>query len=132
MAASDVEKGSGTPKSPTATPVGSTAHATENNTEGARLDDTHSIAPASSDLSPAIEEKDHKATFPSQCPATDQAAPTVVARSRRRGLFGQLTLLAEVEDPKTYSRKKKWFITFIVAVAGATAPMGSSIFFRKY
>lgn len=55
----------------------------------------------------------------------------VVPRSQRRGLFGQYTLLAEVEDPKTYTRRKKWFITFIVAVAGSTAPMGSSIFFRK-
>ncbi|PLB40126.1 MFS transporter [Aspergillus candidus] len=53
----------------------------------------------------------------------------VVPRSQRRGLFGQYTLLAEVEDPKTYTRRKKWFITFIVAVAGSTAPMGSSIFF---
>jgi hypothetical protein len=61
-----------------------------------------------------------------------QTCPAVkVPRSKRRGLFGQMTLVAEVEDPKTYPRRMKWFITFIVAVAGATAPMGSSIFFRK-
>ncbi|GES61009.1 MFS multidrug resistance transporter [Aspergillus terreus] len=55
--------------------------------------------------------------------------PIVIPRLKRRGLFGQFTLLAEVDNPKAYSRKKKWFITFIVAVAAITAPMGSSIFF---
>ena len=53
-----------------------------------------------------------------------------VPRSKRRGLFGTLTILAEVEDPKGYSRKVKWFITFIVAFAAAAAPLGSAIFFR--
>jgi hypothetical protein len=54
-----------------------------------------------------------------------------VSRLKRRGLFGQLAFVAEVENPKTYPRRMKWFITFIVALAGSTAPMGSSIFFRK-
>ncbi|KAM5433182.1 hypothetical protein MferCBS31731_007179 [Microsporum ferrugineum] len=54
--------------------------------------------------------------------------PVIVPRSRRRGLFGSLTLLAEVENPKHYSRKAKWFITFVVAVAAGAAPMGSAIF----
>ncbi|KAJ5770012.1 uncharacterized protein N7511_002063 [Penicillium nucicola] len=52
-----------------------------------------------------------------------------VARWKRRGLFGQLALVAEVENPKTYTRRMKWFITFIVALAGSTAPLGSAIFF---
>jgi hypothetical protein len=60
-----------------------------------------------------------------------ESLPIAVPRLKRRGLFGQLTLLAEVENPKTYLRKTKWFITFIVALAGSTAPMGSSILFRK-
>lgn len=61
-----------------------------------------------------------------------QLGPAVkVPRGKRRGLLGQLALVAEIEDPKTYPRKMKWFITFIVAWAGAMAPMGSSIFFRK-
>jgi hypothetical protein len=63
--------------------------------------------------------------------STELGAPIKVARLKRRGLFGQLALVAEVENPKTYPRKTKWFITFIVAVAGATAPMGSSVFYRK-
>ncbi|KAJ5172917.1 hypothetical protein N7492_005510 [Penicillium capsulatum] len=58
-----------------------------------------------------------------------QIEPAVkVPRSKRRGLFGQLALVAEIENPKTYARKMKWFITFIVAWAGAGAPMGSAIF----
>ncbi|KAJ5779609.1 Major facilitator superfamily domain general substrate transporter [Penicillium paradoxum] len=61
--------------------------------------------------------------------STEIGPPIKVARLKRRGLFGQLAMVAEVEDPKTYPRKMKWFITFIVAVAGATAPMGSAIFY---
>lgn len=63
--------------------------------------------------------------------STELGPAVKVPRLKRRGLLGQLTLVAEVEDPKTYSRKMKWFITFIVAVAAIAAPMGSAIFFRK-
>ncbi|THC96368.1 hypothetical protein EYZ11_004139 [Aspergillus tanneri] len=76
-----------------------------------------------------MEEKDEEARGPSYPTETESKLPAVVPRLKRRGLFGQLTLLAEIENPKAYPRNKKWFITFIVAVAGATAPMGSSIFF---
>jgi multidrug resistance protein len=51
----------------------------------------------------------------------------VVERRNRRGLFGKLTLIPEVENPYHYTRKTKWFITFVVAVCGAAAPMGSAI-----
>ena len=61
----------------------------------------------------------------------DPHVPVVVHRLKRRGLFGQLTLVAEVEDPKTFSRRIKWLITFIVGFAAAAAPMGSSIFYRR-
>lgn len=54
-----------------------------------------------------------------------------VPRSKRRGLFGRFTLLAEVEEPKHYSRRKKWWITFVVALAAIAAPMGSTIIFRR-
>ena len=46
-----------------------------------------------------------------------EAKAAKVRRSERRGLLGQLTVLAEVENPKEYSRATKWFITFIVAAA---------------
>jgi len=50
-----------------------------------------------------------------------------VPRSERRGLLARLSVIAEVSDPYDYTRKMKWTITFIVAVAGAAAPMGSSL-----
>lgn len=57
--------------------------------------------------------------------------PVEVPRSHRRGLFGRFTILAEVEEPKHYSRRIKWYITFVVALAAVAAPMGSAIIFRK-
>ena len=91
--------------------------------------DSHPASRSSESLPPALEEgKDHDETITETDTYPD---PVVVPRSKRRGLFGQFTLLAEVEQPKAYDRKTKWFITSIVAVAGATAPMGSSIFFRE-
>lgn len=56
--------------------------------------------------------------------------PVKVPRSKRRGLFGQFTLVAEVEEPKHYARRTKWFITFNIALAAVAAPMGSAIVFR--
>jgi hypothetical protein len=56
--------------------------------------------------------------------------PVKVPRSRRRGLFAQATILAEIEDPYQYSYKTKWFIVVVVAYAAAAAPMGSAILFR--
>ena len=53
-----------------------------------------------------------------------------VPRSQRRGLFGRFAILAEVEEPKHYSRRTKWYITFVVALAAIAAPMGSAIIFR--
>lgn len=50
-----------------------------------------------------------------------------VPRSQRRGLLARLCLMDEVTNAKDYSRKKKWTVTTIVAIAGAAAPMGSSI-----
>ncbi|KAK5205719.1 hypothetical protein LTR41_008400 [Exophiala xenobiotica] len=50
-----------------------------------------------------------------------------VARSKRRGLFSRFALVAEVTEPFDYKDSTKWFITFIVAVAAAAAPVGSAI-----
>ncbi len=56
--------------------------------------------------------------------------PVKVPRAQQRGLFGRFSILAEVEEPKHYSRRVKWYITFIVALTGAAAPMGSGVIFR--
>lgn len=59
--------------------------------------------------------------------------PTVkVPRARRRGLFSRFALVAEVTNPYDYPNNVKWFITFIVAIAGAAAPVGSAIIFRRF
>lgn len=55
-----------------------------------------------------------------------------VPRGERRGLLARLAVVAEVRDPYDYSRKTKWLVTFVVAIAGAAAPMGSSIILRKF
>lgn len=58
--------------------------------------------------------------------------PTVrVPRARRRGLFARFAMVAEVTNPYDYPNNMKWFITFIVAIAGAAAPVGSAIILRK-
>ncbi|OQE24625.1 hypothetical protein PENSTE_c007G05637 [Penicillium steckii] len=75
------------------------------------------------------EKNDPEDPVPLSRMPTELGPAVIVPRLKRRGLLGQLTLVAEVENPKTYPRRMKWFITFIVAVAGATAPMGSSVFF---
>jgi hypothetical protein len=133
MATPDAEKGGlHVPNSPAPAPVDIGRATGAARKETSDFDsDTQSITPESTGLPPAMDEKDQRGPAHSHYPAADQDEAIIVQRSKRRGLFGQLTLLAEVENPKTYARNKKWFITFIVAVAGATAPMGSSIFFRK-
>ncbi|KAJ5532653.1 hypothetical protein N7494_009205 [Penicillium frequentans] len=84
-----------------------------------------------SDIADEYLEKsdDTEAPRPLARQTTELGPAIVVPRLKRRGLFGQLTLIAEVEDPRTYSRNMKWLITFIVATAGILAPLGSSIFF---
>ena len=57
-------------------------------------------------------------------------APVKVPRSKRRGLFGRFSILAEVEEPKHYSRRTKWYITFVIAMAAVAAPLGSAIILR--
>ncbi|KAK0638824.1 major facilitator superfamily domain-containing protein [Cercophora newfieldiana] len=54
---------------------------------------------------------------------------TVVPRSERRGLFGRFSIIPEIDRPYDYTRKTKWAITAIVALAAAASPMGSGIFY---
>lgn len=68
----------------------------------------------------------------SRASSTRSRPLTVVPRAERRGLFAQLTLIPEVERPYDYSRKTKWTITAIVALAAAGGPIGSNIMYRKY
>lgn len=70
------------------------------------------------------------APVPASIANSTRPVPVKVPRSDRRGLFGRFSILAEVEEPKDYPNKTKWFITFVIATAAAAAPLGSTIFFR--
>ena len=92
--------------------------------------DSHSIMQNSESMFPKIEEgKFHKGADSS----TDvDPGQFVVPKSERRGLFEQFTWILEFKNPRVYDKRIKWCITYIVAVAAAAAPMGSTIFFRKW
>lgn len=61
-----------------------------------------------------------------------QPPPVKIPRANRRGLLARFTVIAEVEEPKNYSRGTKWFITFIIALAAVAAPLGSAIILRRH
>lgn len=52
-----------------------------------------------------------------------------VDRKQRRGWFSTFALIPEVTNPYDYKDSTKWFITFIVSISGACAPVGSGIIF---
>lgn len=88
--------------------------------------------PSTRSISPnqAGEIKEHTRSK-SRSASVRSKAVTIIPRSRRRGLLGRLALIPEVTRPPEYTRKTKWLITFIVALAAAAAPMGSAILFRE-
>lgn len=81
----------------------------------------------------ASDAHDHQVAAPSRSRSRTRSTRSVrrqvvkVPKSERRGLFARLALIAEVTDPYDYTNRMKWTITFIVAMAGAAAPMGSSL-----
>ncbi|EEP82052.1 conserved hypothetical protein [Uncinocarpus reesii 1704] len=78
----------------------------------------------------SVEEPDDNLELgPVTTGASITPPPVSVPMSRRRGLLAQLAMIPEVEEPKHYPRRTKWFITFIIGVAAMAAPMGSAIFF---
>ncbi|KAJ9646955.1 uncharacterized protein PV06_04209 [Exophiala oligosperma] len=87
---------------------------------------THSTAP--SEQSTVGESQDIEiADDVLQRTITPKSPLVKVPRSKRRGLFSRFAIVAEVTQPFDYKDSTKWFITFIVAVAAAAAPIGSSI-----
>jgi hypothetical protein len=76
-------------------------------------------------------EADLEASRQISGPGSDPNQPVKVPRLNRRGLFGRFTILAEVGEPTLYPRQTKWFITFVVSMAGVAAPLGSTIIFRE-
>lgn len=59
-------------------------------------------------------------------------ALVIIPRSKRRGLFASLALVPEAESPYEYKNSTKWFITFVIALATAAAPLGSTVFYREF
>ncbi|KAK1984820.1 major facilitator superfamily transporter [Colletotrichum cereale] len=94
-------------------------------TEVARDGDRSRIEPDGGDPSAG----DAPARTRSRASSTRSRALSVVARSKRRGLFAQLAAIPEVDNPYNYTNKTKWTITLIIALAAAVSPMGSSIFY---
>ncbi|KAJ6171224.1 hypothetical protein N7470_000291 [Penicillium chermesinum] len=95
------------------------------------MSNTSTVSRRSSVTTAVHEKKDVEPSPPPPLPrhSTELGAPVKVPRLQRKGLLGQITLLAEVENPRTYSRRTKWFISFVVALAAIATPLGSSIFF---
>lgn len=60
---------------------------------------------------------------------TPKQALIKVSRKQRRGWFASFTLIPEVTNPYDYKDSTKWFITLVVAVSAAAAPVGSAIIF---
>lgn len=84
-------------------------------------------------LGPAVESKGNK-ELPLQPlgPVLSRVLTEksiIVPRERRRGLLTSLALIPEVENPMEYTRRAKYLITAVVAIAGASAPMASAILF---
>jgi len=74
------------------------------------------------------DESDPEAQEPPSTREEEQTPlPVIVPRSERRGLLAGLTIIPEVEEPKHYPRRRRWFLTFVVAVAAIAAPLGSTI-----
>ena len=95
-----------------------------------RVSDDRSSSTAKVDESPVVNDSGITGDVEK---TSDQTIPELVTvpRSERRGLFGRFTIVAEVTQPKDYSRSIKYLITVLVALAGVAAPMGSTIILRK-
>ena len=111
--------------------VGAHSSSTENASEHER--DAPSGAPSTihdGAYQPQAEKDIELTQVASSAPSVAPPAVKVI-RSKRQGLFAQFCVLAEVEEPKHYPRRTKWFITFIISLAAAAAPLGSSIILRE-
>lgn len=101
---------------------------------------TPNIRPSSSDSDSVLSEATTSST-PQEEEINHESRPhiartvtgksSIIPRSQRRGMLGQLGLVPEIENPKEYSGAIKDFITILVAAGGAAAPMASAILFRE-
>jgi hypothetical protein len=128
MTERDVEKGGpeeilsqSQASSETASENGSTVHDIEKRPGSSTTNEQSDDRSKSRDVRPTLSRT-----------STTAPAPAVpIPRSQRRGLLAQFCLLPEVDEPTYQSRRSKWLITFIVAIAAAAAPSGSGILLRE-
>lgn len=78
-----------------------------------------------------LDEKDVESSVPTDHQGSIRQQAIKVPRHKRRGLLAKFSIIAEVEEPKDYPRRTKWFITFVVGIAALAAPLGSTIILRK-
>ena len=81
-----------------------------------------------------VQDQDEEDIELAQATSTAESVyppPVKVPIAERRGLFARFSILAEIEEPKHYPQKTKWFITFIIALGAVAAPLGSAIIFRE-
>ena len=86
--------------------------------------------PSGEDIYGTTRSRDTPTRTRSRASSNLSRALTIVPRASRRGLFGSLALVPEVERPYDYKNSTKWTITAAISLATAAAPMGSSIFYR--
>ena len=113
------------------------AHLTESkNEERPEADDarsthsSHSLAP--SERSTIADDQSHDVEAAIERTLTPKKPIIKVPQAERRGLFVRFCVVAEVTEPWDYNNNTKWFITFIIAIAGAASPIGSAIILRTY
>ena len=103
---------------------------------GPRLQETTANGPETTRPSRSLSHEDEKLAAPNESVDLEKIQseppppPVKVTLSQRRGLLARLALLAEVTEPKHYARPTKYFITFIIALAGMAAPIGSTVVLR--
>lgn len=83
-------------------------------------------------LTPQISTAAARARSHSRASSARSRPLVVVPRGERRGLFARFVVIPEVERPYDYSRRTKWLITLIVALAAAGGPIGSNIMYRMF
>ena len=73
-------------------------------------------------------EKGDTSEAPPISPLTQSAI--VVPASERQGLLSSLEIIPQINNAQNYTRRTKWCLTLIAAIAALPAPMGTAIILR--
>lgn len=92
-------------------------------------DDSLSVHSIHSTPTTIVEDEHRDAEAALERIRTPKQALVKVPGKERRGWFATFTIIPEVTNPYDYKDSTKWFITLVVSVAAAAAPVGSGIIF---